>query len=422
METRIEVSDANHRMRKLWLLLPLLVLPFLILLLWALGLVGSGSEVSADPSLASGINLDLPAAVASADSSWNKLSYYEQAEKEAHRLEMQLRNDSSYNAHPDVEDNLAGVHMSEADYAGQNFSARPISGAAGNRSVDKNEAAIFQKLRLLQQQLDDQSQEPKNYYPLEEPNPIDMESSEYLPEPVNASAVDSEIGKLDQMLDKIITIQHPEKISQALQIKSEAASGAAFPVQTNAEKVSLTMLQPVADTLRTTGNGFFSLNQHPERDFERREIRAAIHETQTIVNGATVKLRLTDDIFINNRLIPKESFVYGLATLSGERLRIAIKSIRMGASLFPVDLSVYDMDGIEGIRVPGSISKRVAGQSAERGLQGMGLTTVSPSVGIQAAGLGIEAARSFLGKKLKLVRVTLKAGYRVLLKDEKRKG
>ncbi|GAB3008127.1 conjugative transposon protein TraM [Niabella terrae] len=420
METRIEVTDLNRR-KKLWLMLPVLILPFLILLLWALGLVGSPSKAAADPSLVSGINLNLPAAIASADSNWNKLSYYEQAEKEAHRLEMQLRSDSSYDGYADRADDLAATDMSEAEYAEQSFPTHPIPGATKSPGVDKNEAAIFQKLSLLERALEEPSREPKNYYPVEAPDPISPASLEALPDPVNAGSVDPEIGKLDQMLDKIIRIQHPEKMRQALERRSAAASGAALPVQRNPESVSLTMLRSAGDTLRTTENGFFSLRQEPENNVEQREIRAAIQETQTLVSGATVKLRLTDDIFIDGRIIPKESFVYGLAKLSGERLHIGINSIRMGARLFPVDLTVYDMDGIEGIRVPGSISRRVAGQSAEKGLQGMGLTTVSPSVGLQAAGLGIEAARSFLGKKLRLVRVTLKAGYRVLLKDKKPK-
>ena len=45
------------------------------------------------------------------------------------------------------------------------------------------------------------------------------------------------------------------------------------------------------------------------------------------------------------------------------------------------------------------------------------LTTLDPSIGAQAASAGIQAAKSLIGKKVKLVKVTLRAGYQLLLKQ-----
>lgn len=86
-----------------------------------------------------------------------------------------------------------------------------------------------------------------------------------------------------------------------------------------------------------------------------------------------------------------------------------------------MQLSVYDMDGMDGIYIPGAITRDVAKQSADRAIQGIGLTTLDPSLGAQAASAGIEAARDLISKKVKLVKVTVKAGYQVLLRDEKQK-
>jgi len=102
-------------------------------------------------------------------------------------------------------------------------------------------------------------------------------------------------------------------------------------------------------------------------------------------------------------------------------LDIEIGNIRYQNSLFPVQLSVYDMDGMSGIYIPGAITRDVAKQSADRTIQGIGLTTIDPSLGAQAASAGIEAARNMISKKVKLVKVTVKAGYQVLLRDEKQK-
>jgi len=47
-------------------------------------------------------------------------------------------------------------------------------------------------------------------------------------------------------------------------------------------------------------------------------------------------------------------------------------------SLFPVQLSVYDIDGMDGIYIPGAITRDVAKQYTDRAIQGIGQTTLDP--------------------------------------------
>jgi len=44
--------------------------------------------------------------------------------------------------------------------------------------------------------------------------------------------------------------------------------------------------------------------------------------------------------------------------------------------------------------------------------------SLDPSIGQQAASVGIEAAKGLFSKKAKLIKVTVKAGYKVLLMDK----
>jgi hypothetical protein len=76
------------------------------------------------------------------------------------------------------------------------------------------------------------------------------------------------------------------------------------------------------------------------------------------------------------------------------------------------------MDGLAGIYIPGAITRDVAKQSADNGLQSIDMTSVDPSLKAQAATAGINAAKSLLSRKAKLIRVYVKAGYRILLKDK----
>ncbi len=237
---------------------------------------------------------------------------------------------------------------------------------------------------------------------------------------------DSEMEQLNSMLEKILEIQHPKRVSEKNKEISEERKGQVFTVTAKdfADFVSLinnnsfNKVQPDT-TIRVNirSNSFYSIDDLNVPNESANAIEAVIHETQTLINGSTVKLRLLNDVYINGVLIPKNNFLFGTASLNGERLSIKITSIRFHNSLFPVALSVYDMDGIDGIYIPEAITRDVAKQSADRTSQGFGLTTLDPSIGAQAASAGIEAARSLVSKKVKLIKVTVKAGYKVLLKN-----
>jgi conjugative transposon TraM protein len=150
---------------------------------------------------------------------------------------------------------------------------------------------------------------------------------------------------------------------------------------------------------------------------KQNAIEAVIHETQNLVDGSIVKMRLLDDIAINSVTISRGNFVFGKASLEGERLHIDINSIRKDNSIFHVKLTTYDLDGMEGIHIPGAITRDVAKQSADNSLQNIEMNSIDPSFKVQATTAGINAAKSLLTKKAKLVKVTVKAGYKVLLKE-----
>ena len=80
-------------------------------------------------------------------------------------------------------------------------------------------------------------------------------------------------------------------------------------------------------------------------------------------------------------------------------------------------LQVYDLDGLPGIHIPGALSRDVLKQSADQGVSSLNILNIDPSVGAQAANAGIQTVKAFTGRKVKQVRVTVRAGYRVLLKE-----
>ncbi len=74
-------NNKQIKQRNFLLALPIIVLPFLTFLLWSVGLVG-GSKAKASTAQ-SGLNMQLPNAKGKEERGWNKLSFYEQADKDS---------------------------------------------------------------------------------------------------------------------------------------------------------------------------------------------------------------------------------------------------------------------------------------------------------------------------------------------------
>jgi conjugative transposon TraM protein len=231
---------------------------------------------------------------------------------------------------------------------------------------------------------------------------------------------DPELQQLGGMLENILDIQHPSRVQERLKQSSDNKKGKIFSVNRKKEIDNSTLLEQSTSILDTAKrNSFYAAEESLQADYQPNSIEAVIHETQTIVNGSIVKLRLCSEITLQGMVIPKNTFLYGIASLKGERLEVKVNNIQYRNSIYPVELTVYDLDGIDGIYIPGAINRDVAKASADRSIQTLGLTGVTDSWGAQAAGMGIEAAKSLISKKVRLIKVVVKAGYQVLLYDEK---
>lgn len=110
--------------------------------------------------------------------------------------------------------------------------------------------------------------------------------------------------------------------------------------------------QEVVKKVKVTSDYFNTITVNEP---EAKLIKAIIDEDVKAVDGSRVRLRLLDDIEINQITVPKGSYLY--ATMSGfssQRVKGSIKSILVNDELIKVSLSLYDTDGLEGLYVPSS--------------------------------------------------------------------
>ncbi len=186
-------------------------------------------------------------------------------------------------------------------------------------------------------------------------------------------------------------------------------------------------VQPVAQVSRnvvsshgSSSNRSFNTSVGIKSVTAKNTIAAVVAGNQSVIDGESVKLRTTEPMWIGNRLIPRNTTITGSGRVQGERLEIEITSIECEGSIYDVDLHVFDSDGQEGINIPQSMESDALHEIGANMGSTMGSSiNISTNTGAQIAsdvsrGL-INGVSQYLTKKMRTVKVHLKAGYRVML-------
>ena len=205
-------------------------------------------------------------------------------------------------------------------------------------------------------------------------------------------------------------------------------NGGNYPPPTPADEKGKRDMQPVAQVNRnvvsTLGSSStvrsFSTAVGTMRAVAKNTIAAVVANNQSVTDGESVKLRTTEPMWVGSRLIPRNTVIVGSARVQGERLEIEISSIECDGSIYDVELQVYDSDGQEGINIPNSMESDALHEIGANMGSTMGSSiNISTNTGAQIAsdvGRGlINGVSQYLNKKLRTVKVHLKAGYRVML-------
>lgn len=412
-------SQAFLHQRKMLVVAPIGVVPVLTIMF---ALFGGGPGVkAADPATAAttgGANFAFPAASKSTI------------------IDSKL---AAYNAPKKEEDNSLGAGLSfnpaaaPADAAGATApGGAGAAGAAGTGAVgtasDPNVVAIQQRMQLLQKQQSAASNAPAQ-----------SAATSAMASTAGRDGTDVQYERSMKELDDLKR-EYERRLNGGPTGEASAARAPAAPKapttrisEANTSVVSRlgggseAKIRPggkrrgersaeVAAAVPAASSGFHTVGEDALSNAPANALPAVIHSAQTVVDGSTVKMRLTEDAHINGKLIPRNSFLYGICHLAGERLTIDVKSVQLDNDIVPMGLRAYDIDGNEGLYIPGAITRDAAKQGASDGLSAADALTMSPSLAGQAAGAVLQGTKGLVGRKARLVKVNLKPNYKILLK------
>lgn len=354
------LNPELRKKRKFYLVVPLLVLPFLTMAFWALG-GGSGKSDQNKQAQQKGINLTLPSAQFKEQEASNKMDIYQSAAKDSTQ-----KSEGGGSAFMQQ----MGFDPSRVD-SGAIRKDKPEITTLKQNTADIQSDRISAKLAAINRQISQPSNPDEG---------ADDERSvrklHRMMKAMNSSpGKDPEMEQLNAMLTKIQAIQNPASVTKPAEKKTDNTVFKAIP--------------------------------------------AMIDGKQKVMNGGTVRLKLTDSVRIRGEFLAKGQLIFGACQVTNQRLLLTIENVRLDKKIIPVNLTVFGLDGMPGIPAPEADLGGAAGTGADNAVQSMQFMSMDANLGAQAAAGGINAAKGLFSKKVHKIKIKLKDEYPVLLKINK---
>ncbi|OPC67373.1 conjugative transposon protein TraM [Elizabethkingia miricola] len=180
----------------------------------------------------------------------------------------------------------------------------------------------------------------------------------------------------------------------------------------------------LADWSETRNRGFYTAGSTQQAVQPKNSIKACVHDAQTVVGETGVRLRLLEPAQTPQRTIPKGTIVTANAKFQNGRLQLKITSIELEGNIIPVDITIYDLDGQQGLYVPYSPEMNalteMAGNMSQTGGTSVMLTqNAGQQVAADLSKGVVQGISGYFAKKVRTPKVTLKAGHQVFLVSKK---
>ncbi|UPZ16201.1 conjugative transposon protein TraM [Flavobacterium humidisoli] len=176
----------------------------------------------------------------------------------------------------------------------------------------------------------------------------------------------------------------------------------------------------LANWSETRNRGFYTAGSAEQLVQPKNSIKACVDETQTVIGDTGVRLRLLEAAQTPSRAIPKGTIVTANAKYQSGRLQLKVTSVELDGNIIPVEITIYDLDGQQGLYVPYSpemnaLTEMAGNMSQQSGTSLMLTQSAGQQVAADLSRGVVQGISGYFAKKVRTPKVTLKAGHQVLL-------
>ena len=156
----------------------------------------------------------------------------------------------------------------------------------------------------------------------------------------------------------------------------------------------------------------------------RNTLSVVVDRTTTIRQGDFLRLRLAESARIEGMTLPPNTVLIAQSTIDGNRMKLHVTSVEHAGRILAVKLSAFDLDGQEGLAIPGSeevsaLKEVGAGVGGTIGTSFTFASSAKDQLIAEAARGVMQGASQLLQKKLRTIKVTVKSSHRLFLVQTK---
>ena len=196
------------------------------------------------------------------------------------------------------------------------------------------------------------------------------------------------------------------------------------------ETVVSSLDQPISDSAFIAEYGYKERNMgfrsvgKAAPSIARNTLSVVVDRTTTIRQGDFLRLRLAESARIEGMALPPNTVLIAQSTIDGNRMKLHVTSVEHAGRILAVKLSAFDLDGQEGLAIPGSeevsaLKEVGAGVGGTIGTSFTFASSAKDQLIAEAARGGMQGASQLLQKKLRTIKVTVKSGHRLFLVQAK---
>ena len=223
---------------------------------------------------------------------------------------------------------------------------------------------------------------------------------------------------------------NPSANSSDKSVKPPASELPAAELSPERETVVSSLDQPTSDSAfiaeygyKERNMGFCSVGKKASF-IARNTLSVVVDRTTTIRQGDFLRLRLAESARIEGMALPSNTVLIAQSTIDGNRMKLHVTSVEHAGRILAVKLSAFDLDGQEGLSIPGSeevsaLKEVGAGVGGTIGTSFTFASSAKDQLIAEAARGVMQGASQLLQKKLRTVKVTVKSGHRLFLVQAK---
>ncbi|MCZ2085071.1 MAG: conjugative transposon protein TraM [Flavobacteriales bacterium] len=184
------------------------------------------------------------------------------------------------------------------------------------------------------------------------------------PSVLNAAKQEKENDPVKMLRKQMLMMDSLEKAKDP---EYQSALASEKKLKKNQEKMAAFLNSTLRVDKSSLNPSFNSISKKKDNNF----IKAVIDENLKGYLGSRIRFRLLEDINVGKNKISKGSILYGqISGFSLQRVNLNVISILNNGEILPINLSVFDMDGMQGLYVPQSDFREMLREMGANSVQG----------------------------------------------------